>query len=123
MTESDVRRVVRDEFQKLVAEEHARRMREHEARHEEQLVAEEVRIVSGGRVCQCLTGTPKDRRRARVTAWEVTQRRCNHSAFSGHHRTPSTYSAVRCTRCRASWRTQATYVNMLPDAEDGWSAR
>jgi hypothetical protein len=79
--------------------------------------------MSGGKICQCLTGTPKDRRRARVTAWEVTQRRCNHSSFNGNRRTSSTYSAVRCKLCYSCWRTQATYVNELPDAPDDWYAR
>lgn len=51
-------------------------------------------------------------------SWAVTQRRCNHSAFNGYHRTPSAYSEVRCGKCRARWRTRAAYVATLPDAGD-----
>jgi hypothetical protein len=73
--------------------------------------------MSGGVVCQCLTGTPKQRREQRPKVWEVTQRYCNHSAFNGYHRTASQWSAVRCKQCNTSWRTKASYVNQLPDME------
>lgn len=52
-------------------------------------------------------------------AWVVTARRCNYSAFNGNRRTPSDYSEVRCTACRARWRTKADYVDRLPDATAG----
>lgn len=68
--------------------------------------------MSGGPICQCDQRLlPVDDRH-----WEVTQRRMNHSAFSGYHRTPSKYSTVRCRVCHACWRTTARYVNQLPDA-------
>jgi hypothetical protein len=72
--------------------------------------------MSGGTVCQCLTGTPKDRRYKSYEVWEVTQRNCNHSAFNGNRRTSSYYSAVRCKQCGACWRTKAAYVDVLKDA-------
>lgn len=52
--------------------------------------------------------------------WVVTQRRCNHSAFSGYRRTLSRYSAVHCLACRWTWRTRARYADALPDAPEGW---
>ena len=48
----------------------------------------------------------------------VDVRRANYSAFNGYKRTPSSYSAVRCTACGACWRTDAKYVNELPDAPE-----
>lgn len=51
--------------------------------------------------------------------WVVTQRRCNHSAFSGYHYTPSDWSTVRCLACRAVGRTKASYVSQLADAAAG----
>jgi hypothetical protein len=54
--------------------------------------------------CQCL----KDR------DWEITQYKCNHSAFNGYHWTPSDYSTVRCRTCGGVWRTKAKYVEDLP---------
>jgi hypothetical protein len=45
----------------------------------------------------------------------VTQRRCNHSAFNGYHRTPSDYSSVRCQACGCSWRTKASYADLVKD--------
>jgi len=71
--------------------------------------------MSCGTVCQCLTGGKQQRDEARKTAWEVTQRRCNHSSFNGNRYTVSRYSCVRCKRCGACWRTMASYVNLLPD--------
>ena len=34
---------------------------------------------------------------------------------NGYHRTPSRYSEVCCTFCGLRWRTDAEYVNRLPD--------
>jgi hypothetical protein len=75
--------------------------------------------MSGGVVCQCLTGTLKQRKARRKTAWEVTQRNCNHSTFNGNRRAASSYSAVHCLLCHASWRTKAQYVDELPDMQGG----
>lgn len=79
--------------------------------------------MSGGAACQCseksepLTQPAGSNRPARL--WRVLQRRCNHSAFNGYHRTPSEYSTIQCLRCGAAWRTKADYVWRLPDrAED-----
>lgn len=66
--------------------------------------------MSGGLACDC-PGTTTERK----TQWEVWQRRCNHSAFNGYHYTPSDYSSVHCRRCQAVWRTNAYYVDALPD--------
>lgn len=63
--------------------------------------------MSGGYACEC---KPQDR-----TKWQVMQRLCNHSAFSGYHYTPSDYSSVTCTVCGRVWRTKADYVATLPD--------
>lgn len=62
---------------------------------------------------KCICG----RKRGDYTDLIVTQRRCNHSAFNGYHRTPSDYSNVVCTRkgCWGTWRTKASYVESLPD--------
>ncbi len=48
--------------------------------------------------------------------WMVTAYRCNHSAFNGYRFTPSDWSAVRCERCGANWRTKAAYVEEIPRA-------
>jgi len=50
--------------------------------------------------------------------WAVLQRRCNHSAFNGYHRTPSDYSTVTCYVCGATGRTKASYVRHLEDYDD-----
>jgi hypothetical protein len=50
----------------------------------------------------------------------VIARNGNRSAFNGYHWTPSKWSAVRCTSCRAIWRTLAAYVATLPDAPANW---
>lgn len=42
--------------------------------------------------------------------WEVTQYRCNHSAFNGYHQTASAYSTVKCHTCGEIGRTKASYV-------------
>jgi hypothetical protein len=50
------------------------------------------------------------------THWRVTVREANYSAFNGGHRTPSAYSAIRCSKCGRVWRTKAAYVKTLPSA-------
>jgi hypothetical protein len=47
-------------------------------------------------------------------SWWVYQYRCNFSAFSGYHYTPSDYSGVCCAACGRRWRTKAAYVDGLP---------
>lgn len=68
--------------------------------------------MSGGTRCRCGVGKhiPYDNGQ-----WRVTQRRCNHSKFNGSRRTPSLYSEVECSACGAVWRTNARYVDRLPD--------
>lgn len=75
--------------------------------------------MSGGAVCRCAecrepikapTGANRPGR-----LWRVYQRRCNHSYFSRGRYAPSVYSAVRCLRCGAHWRTRGSYVDVLPD--------
>ena len=51
-------------------------------------------------------------------AWVVVHRKCNYSAFSGYHFTPSDYSLVRCGTCGRRWRTRAAHVDDLPDARE-----
>lgn len=60
--------------------------------------------------------------------WWVETYRANYSAFNGYARTPSDYSAVRCSPphdagpcsphhvsgAGAYWRTKAAYVDTLP---------
>lgn len=45
--------------------------------------------------------------------WEITQYRCNHSAFSGYHYTPSDYSTIHCKTCDSWGRTKAAFVKQL----------
>lgn len=52
-------------------------------------------------------------------SWVVVMRKCNYSAFSGYHYTPSAYSGIRCTACNRYWRTKAAHVASLPDAPYG----
>jgi hypothetical protein len=52
--------------------------------------------------------------------WRVFQRNCNHSAFNGYHKTPSTYSSLACFgnddgTVHRVWRTKAKYVSYVPD--------
>ena len=65
--------------------------------------------MSGGAAC-------KDKGHRAGGEWVVVDRNCNHSAFSGYHRTSSAYSCVRCLRCGALWRTKAQYVDTLRNA-------
>jgi hypothetical protein len=66
--------------------------------------------MSSGGACKC---RPRD--------VDVIMRNGNRSAFSGYHWTPSAYSAVRCLKCGAIWRTKAAYVRQAPDAPNDWS--
>lgn len=59
-----------------------------------------------GRTVECM--------RSHRASWYVTQRRCNHSAFNGYHRTRSDYSETKCGECGRRWRTKAAYVDDLP---------
>lgn len=74
--------------------------------------------MSGGIACNCseryepLTVPEASNRPPRL--WRVTAYRCNHSAFNGYHKTPSRYSAIKCLRCGAHWRTKAPYADRLP---------
>lgn len=63
--------------------------------------------MSGGYACEC---KPQDRKH-----WFVMDRNCNYSAFNGHRRTYSAYSALKCCQCGRVWRTKAAYVRLLPD--------
>jgi hypothetical protein len=51
-------------------------------------------------------------------SWVVIDRKCNYSAFNGYRRTRSRYSLLRCDHpgCRRMWRTDAAYVDEVPDA-------
>lgn len=86
--------------------------------------------MSGGRACRCHVDATEPGQPARLAPigeteekrrsfWIVLQRRQNHSAFNGYHYTPSAWSSIFCTRCRANWRTKARYVIDLPDAPEG----
>lgn len=44
----------------------------------------------------------------------VVTYRGNYSAFNGYRFTPSDYSQLRCA-CGSTWRTNAAYVDELPD--------
>lgn len=63
-----------------------------------------------------MSGALACRNPAHRPGWVVLVRQANYSAFNGYRRTPSAYSAVRCTLCPRSWRTRAAYVATLPDA-------
>jgi len=53
-------------------------------------------------------------------AWVVLDYKCNHSAFSGYHHTPSDYSCVACLKCLKQGRTKAAYVASLPMDKGDW---
>lgn len=61
------------------------------------------------RACIC---NPKDK-----SKWWVMHRRHNHSAFESpkYHEHYSTKSTIVCEGCGMVWRTDAAYVNDLPD--------
>ncbi len=63
--------------------------------------------------CKC----PERQKPIKDRNWVVFQRYCNHSAFSGYHRTPSDYSSVGCNTCGTWGRTKAAYVAQLRDGE------
>lgn len=67
--------------------------------------------MSGGRICRC----PESKKPLLERRWRVMQYRCNHSAFSGWHYTPSDYSALVCDApgCTGCWRTKAPYADAL----------
>lgn len=69
--------------------------------------------MSGGLACSC---AERDKPVA-AREWRVYQRRCNHSAFNGYHRTPSDYSTVGCETCGRFWRTRSGYVAELRDRD------
>ena len=50
------------------------------------------------------------------SAWVVTVRKANYSAFNGYQRTTSDYSQIHCGRCQRTWRGKAAYVDSLLDA-------
>ena len=72
--------------------------------------------MSGGDACKC----EERKKPVKDRNWEIRQYMCNHSAFSGYHRTPSDYSGLRCKSCRAVWRTKADYVYELFAAGKVW---
>jgi hypothetical protein len=83
--------------------------------------------VSGGPSCRCserfapLTiDLPSN---DRLRQWRVVQRRCNHSAFNGYHKTWSDYSSVTCLVCDAVWRTKASYIDLIDDIDDDWARK
>lgn len=61
--------------------------------------------------CHC----PERRKPIAQRNWGISQRKCNYSAFSGYHYTPSDYSQVHCLSCLATGRTKAAFVDKLPD--------
>lgn len=63
--------------------------------------------MSKGLGCFC---EPKEKSKDN---WRVVHYKCNYSAFSGYKKTPSDYSALRCTKCGARWRTNAAYVSSI----------
>jgi hypothetical protein len=71
--------------------------------------------MGAGLACRC----PEPDR----SKWVIVQFRCNHSAFSGYHRTPSAYSGIRCLGCGTFWRTKAAYVETLRMATNEESMR
>lgn len=71
--------------------------------------------MSGGTKCKC----PESKKPVVERNWFVAQRKCNHSAFSGYHYTPSDYSSIHCLSCQRAWRTKAGYVDSLPNLPRG----
>lgn len=41
--------------------------------------------------------------------WRWLHYKCNYSAFSGYHYTPSDYSLCACLACGAHWRTKSDF--------------
>lgn len=66
-------------------------------------------------------GTACTDRKNHQSAWVVSVRKANYSAFNGGRRTPSDYSEVRCPKCLGVWRTKAAYVDELPNKERTFS--
>lgn len=56
-------------------------------------------------------------------SWFVAARKCNYSAFNGYHHTPSRYSEVWCPACPEVWRTDAAYVDALPNGNPNTDIR
>lgn len=54
--------------------------------------------------------------KAKPEQWRVLDRHCNYSKFNGSRYTPSAYSACKCLKCGAVWRTKADYVALMCDA-------
>lgn len=65
--------------------------------------------MSGGLCCKC----EESKKPLAERAWEVTQYKCNHSAFGGYHKADSDWSALSCHHCRAQWRSKGRYVDAL----------
>lgn len=72
--------------------------------------------MSQGISCKC----PESKKPVKERAWFVTQRHERCSAFDGYRCMSSDYSAVRCRRCNACWRTKAQFVDGLPSAPPDW---
>ena len=73
--------------------------------------------MSGALCCRC----PESGKWISESAWVVTKRHCNYSAFSGYRHVHSDYSEVHCLECGRFWRTKAKYVELLPDGKLVWS--
>lgn len=67
--------------------------------------------MSQGVSCKC----PESKKPAAERKWVVLDRHCNYSAFSGYHCTFSDYSCVQCHACGFTWRTNAKFVDLLPN--------
>lgn len=77
---------------------------------------------SSGIACHCSTKTDargKTRRRVPGPDWRVVHRECHYSAFGGGRYQPSKYSLLLCVECGAQWRTRMSYVEQVPDVEEG----
>lgn len=59
---------------------------------------------------------PSDPCKALIDKWRVIDRHCNYSRFGGGRCQPSQYSALKCLKCGARWRTKADYVALVKDA-------
>lgn len=62
--------------------------------------------MSGTNSCKC----GEHKKPAWERKWVVRDYKCNYSAFSGYHKTPSDYSLIECEVCSTMWRTKAKYV-------------
>ncbi len=72
--------------------------------------------MSSGFSCRC----PERAKPVVDRAWFVVQRNFQCSAFNGYRKQYTDRSTVVCGQCGRTGRTQARFVDLLPDAPDAY---